>query len=223
MSFGADVGSRGYVTRTNRSCVRPARLRTLPRGLLRGGEVTSVFGESGVIGPPGGGGGAAPRPRERDPGESDVVAAPGERGLSDSEVAPVGGEGVPGESEVAPVGGEGVPDESEVAPVGGEGVPGESEVAPVSGEGGPDELDAASARRRRERERSGNMLPRRERRRFLIERLLMRLVATCGIVGIGTALGAILVSSNVRGWITGFVVALVSVMLSAILWSSRQV
>jgi len=67
------------------------------------------------------------------------------------------------------------------------------------------------------------MLPGRERRRFLIERLLVRLVATCGVVGIGTALGAILVSSNVRGWITGLVVALVSVILSAILWSSRQV
>ncbi len=68
-----------------------------------------------------------------------------------------------------------------------------------------------------------NMLPERERRRFGVERLLVRLVATCGIVGIGVALGATLVSSNVQGWITGLVVALVSVVLSAILWSSRQV
>jgi len=66
------------------------------------------------------------------------------------------------------------------------------------------------------------MLPGRERRRFGIERLLMRLIATAGIVGIGVALGAILASSNVQGWIIGLVVALVSVILSAILWSSRQ-
>jgi hypothetical protein len=66
------------------------------------------------------------------------------------------------------------------------------------------------------------MLPGRERRRFIGERLIVRLVATCGVVGIGVALGAILVSSKVQGWITGLVVAGVSVVLSAILWSSRQ-
>ena len=68
-----------------------------------------------------------------------------------------------------------------------------------------------------------NMLPRRGRRRLGIERVLMRLVATGGIVGIGVALGAILASSNVQGWIIGLVVALVSVILSAVLWSSRQI
>ena len=67
-----------------------------------------------------------------------------------------------------------------------------------------------------------NMLPRRGRRRFGVERLLMRLVATAGIVGIGVALGAILVASKVQGWITGLVVALTAVVLSALLWSSRQ-
>jgi hypothetical protein len=66
------------------------------------------------------------------------------------------------------------------------------------------------------------MLPGRERRRLGIERLLVRLVATAGIIGIGVALAAILVSSKVQGWITGLVVAAVSVVLSAILWSSRQ-
>ena len=66
------------------------------------------------------------------------------------------------------------------------------------------------------------MLPGRERRRFGLERLLVRVIATCGIVGIGVVLGAILVSSNVQGWIVGLVVALVSVLLSAILWSSKQ-
>src|SRR5437763_3670079 len=62
-----------------------------------------------------------------------------------------------------------------------------------------------------------NMLPARESRRLGAERLLTRLIATCGIVGIGVALGAILVSSKVDGWITGLVVAVVSVVLSAIL------
>jgi hypothetical protein len=66
------------------------------------------------------------------------------------------------------------------------------------------------------------MLPGRERRRFGIERLLTRLVATSGIVGIGVALGAILASSKVQGWIIGLVVALVTIVLSAMLWSSRQ-
>lgn len=66
------------------------------------------------------------------------------------------------------------------------------------------------------------MLPGRERRRLGLERILVRLIATCGIVGIGVLLGAILVSSKVQGWITGLVVAVVSVVLSAILWSSRQ-
>jgi hypothetical protein len=66
------------------------------------------------------------------------------------------------------------------------------------------------------------MLPGRNRRRFGIERLLVRLIATGGIIGIGVALGAILAASNVQGWIIGLVVAIVSVVLSGVLWSSRQ-
>jgi protein-S-isoprenylcysteine O-methyltransferase Ste14 len=66
------------------------------------------------------------------------------------------------------------------------------------------------------------MLPGRERRRTGIERFIVRLVATGGVIGIGVALGAILRSSNEQGWIIGLVVAVVSVILSAILWSSRQ-
>jgi protein-S-isoprenylcysteine O-methyltransferase Ste14 len=69
---------------------------------------------------------------------------------------------------------------------------------------------------------SHNMLPPRERRRSRIERLLVRLIATCGIVGIGVAIGAIMVSSKSAGWIVGLVVSVVSVVLAAILWSSRQ-
>lgn len=70
--------------------------------------------------------------------------------------------------------------------------------------------------------RAKNMLPGRDRRRFGLERILVRLVATGGVIGIGVVLAAILASSKVQGWIIGLVVAGVSVVLSAILWSSRQ-
>jgi hypothetical protein len=64
------------------------------------------------------------------------------------------------------------------------------------------------------------MLPQRDRRP-LPERLLVRLIATCGIVAIGVAIAAIMVSSNSQGWIVGLVVSIVSVVLAAVLWSSR--
>jgi hypothetical protein len=70
--------------------------------------------------------------------------------------------------------------------------------------------------------RSRTMIPGRERRRFKAESVLMRLVARAGIVALGVVLGAILVSADVAGWIVGLVVALVSVVLAAMLWSSRQ-
>lgn len=70
--------------------------------------------------------------------------------------------------------------------------------------------------------RQGNMLPTRQRRRSALERVFVRLVATAGIVGIGVGLGAVLSSSKVQGWIVGLVVALVTVVLAALLWSSRQ-
>ncbi|MDX6521078.1 MAG: hypothetical protein QOJ31_1813 [Gaiellales bacterium] len=66
------------------------------------------------------------------------------------------------------------------------------------------------------------MVPGRERRRTAIERGFMRVVATGGIVGIATATGAILVSQDVAGWIVGLAVGSTSVVLAAILWSSRQ-
>jgi hypothetical protein len=66
------------------------------------------------------------------------------------------------------------------------------------------------------------MLPGRERRRTVFERGLMRLIATGGIVGIAVALGAILVSQDVAGWIVGLVIGVTSVVLAAVLWSSRQ-
>ena len=70
--------------------------------------------------------------------------------------------------------------------------------------------------------RPQGMVPGRERRRTKVERGLMRLVATGGIVGIAAALGAILVGQDVAGWIVGLVIGLTSVILAALLWSSRQ-
>ena len=66
------------------------------------------------------------------------------------------------------------------------------------------------------------MIPGRDRRRFKVESVFMRLVATAGVVGLGVLIGAILVSADVEGWIVGLAVALVSVVLAALLWSSRQ-
>jgi hypothetical protein len=68
---------------------------------------------------------------------------------------------------------------------------------------------------------SETMLPER-RERPPLESAFVRVVATCGVVGIGVALGAILSSQHVAGWIIGLVVALISVIVSAVLWSSRR-
>jgi hypothetical protein len=54
------------------------------------------------------------------------------------------------------------------------------------------------------------------------ETVLVRLVATAGVIGIGTALGAILIANDVEGWITGLAVSAASVILAAVLWRSRR-
>jgi hypothetical protein len=88
------------------------------------------------------------------------------------------------------------------------------------------ELAAREARQRereaRRGERPQGMVPGRQRRRTKLERGSMRLVATGGIVGIATILGAVLVGQDVAGWIVGLVVGLTSLILAALLWSSRQ-
>jgi hypothetical protein len=66
------------------------------------------------------------------------------------------------------------------------------------------------------------MIPARARRRTKLERGSMRVLATGGIIGLATVLGAILVSQDVDGWIVGLAVGLTSVILAALLWSSRQ-
>jgi hypothetical protein len=88
------------------------------------------------------------------------------------------------------------------------------------------EPEARETRRReRDARRSGppqGMVPGRERRRTRVERGAMRVVATGGIVGIAVLLGAVLVGQDVAGWIVGLVIGLTSVVLAALLWSSRQ-
>jgi hypothetical protein len=66
------------------------------------------------------------------------------------------------------------------------------------------------------------MIPGRSRRRTKFERASMRVLATGGIIGLATVLGAVLVSQSVAGWIVGLVIGLTSVILAALLWSSRQ-
>jgi hypothetical protein len=87
-------------------------------------------------------------------------------------------------------------------------------------------LTAREARQRereaRRHERPQGMVPARERRRSKLERGSMRLIATGGIIGIATILGAVLVGQDVAGWIVGLAVGLTSVLLAALLWSSRQ-
>jgi hypothetical protein len=77
-------------------------------------------------------------------------------------------------------------------------------------------------RESRRRGRPQGMVPGRARRRTKVERGAMRLVATAGIIGIAVLLGAVLVGQDVAGWIVGLVVGLTSVILAALLWSSRQ-
>jgi len=60
------------------------------------------------------------------------------------------------------------------------------------------------------------------RGRRTFESGVARVVATAGIVGIGTALGAILIAADIAGWITGLVVSIVAVTLAAMLWQSRR-
>jgi 4'-phosphopantetheinyl transferase EntD len=64
-------------------------------------------------------------------------------------------------------------------------------------------------------------LKRRHRPRRQAESAAVRLVATCGIVGIAVALAAILGTQDVAAWIIGLVISLTSVILAALLWSSR--
>ncbi len=75
----------------------------------------------------------------------------------------------------------------------------------------PDDLDAPAV----------PFLDRRSRVRPFAESAFVRVIATSGIVGICVAIAAILGSQSVHAWIIGLVASVVSVVLAAILWSSR--
>jgi hypothetical protein len=98
--------------------------------------------------------------------------------------------------------------------------------APGNGEGQSDaereaRRAARSVRRDAPAERPGAMIPS-GRKRLPLEAPLMRLVATGGIVGIGVVIAAIMTSQDSEGWLIGLVVSIVSVVLAAVLWSSRR-
>jgi hypothetical protein len=77
------------------------------------------------------------------------------------------------------------------------------------------------ARREPPAARSGVMIPNR-RKRLPLEAPLMRGVATAGIVGIAVAIAAIMSSQGSQGWQIGLVVSIASLVLAAVLWSSRR-
>ena len=58
--------------------------------------------------------------------------------------------------------------------------------------------------------------------RLRFESVFVRLIATAGIIGVGTAVGAILSANDVAGWVVSLVVSALSVVLAAVLWRSRQ-
>ena len=58
--------------------------------------------------------------------------------------------------------------------------------------------------------------------RARVESVFVRVIATAGVIGVGTALGAALVANEVVGWVVGLVVSTVCVLCAAVLWRSRQ-
>jgi hypothetical protein len=87
----------------------------------------------------------------------------------------------------------------------------EAPSGPAPGGRGREELDAPAV----------PFLGRRAHRRRGAESLFVRLVATSGIVGLSVAVAAILGTQSVAAWIIGLVASLLSVVLAAVLWSSR--
>jgi hypothetical protein len=61
-----------------------------------------------------------------------------------------------------------------------------------------------------------------EPRRRRGESMFVRVIATNGIVGLGTVLAVILAHFGVASWITGLAVSVLTVALAAVLWRSRE-
>lgn len=51
----------------------------------------------------------------------------------------------------------------------------------------------------------------------------LRMGALLGVAGLATALGAILISSGVQGWLTGLIIGLVSTLLTIGVWSIKSI
>jgi hypothetical protein len=51
---------------------------------------------------------------------------------------------------------------------------------------------------------------------------MVRIIATAGVIGIATAVGAILGAKDVSTWVISLVVSALSVLLAAVLWRSRH-
>ena len=67
----------------------------------------------------------------------------------------------------------------------------------------------------------GFLSPRPKRTGF--ESVFVRLVATAGIIAIGTALGAAIGAwTDAASWLSALIVSTVSVLLAAVLWRSRE-
>ncbi len=90
---------------------------------------------------------------------------------------------------------------------------------PDEGDGLSDPATSGSSVGRMERREQRREV--RDARRVAAEHVVVRLVATCGIVAIGVAIAAIMVSSNSAGWEVGLVVSIVTVVMSAVLWTTR--
>ena len=80
---------------------------------------------------------------------------------------------------------------------------------------------AREQRRGPSAERPGVMIPNR-RKRLPLEAPLMRAVATAGIVGIAVVIAAIMGSQGSQAWLIGLAASVVSLVLAAVLWSSRR-
>jgi hypothetical protein len=85
----------------------------------------------------------------------------------------------------------------------------------------PDAEREARREGRRAERRPGVMIPSR-RKRLPLEAPLMRIVATAGIVAIAVVVAAIMSSQDSQGWLIGLVASIVSLVLAALLWSSRR-
>ena len=52
---------------------------------------------------------------------------------------------------------------------------------------------------------------------------ILRVGALVGVVGLATALGAILISAGVQGWLTGLIIGLLSGLLTIGVWSIKEI